>query len=83
MGNEVVWVGALEHEDLNVVVGLGSLKEGDQIADQFRTQKIHRRRRDLREQNRFVPAQGERFETLRVISVLVIDFFRHFFLSYL
>jgi hypothetical protein len=33
VGNEVVGVGALEHEHLDGVAGLDSLNEGDQIAD--------------------------------------------------
>ena len=62
MGNEIVGVGALEHEHLDGVVGLGSLNEGDQIADQFGSQKIHGRGRDFREQNGPFLAHLERLE---------------------
>ena len=62
VGNEVVGVGALEHEHLDGVVGLGLLNEGDQIADQLGPQKIHGRGRDLREQNGPFLAHGERLE---------------------
>jgi hypothetical protein len=51
VGNEIVRIGTLEHEHLDGVVGLGSLNEGDQIADQFGPQKIHGRGRNFREQN--------------------------------
>ena len=62
VGNEIVGVGALEHEHLDGVVGLGSLNEGDQIADQFGPQKIHGRGRNFREQNGPFLAHGERLE---------------------
>ena len=62
VGNEIVGVGALEHEDLDGVVGLGSLNERDQIADQFGPQKIHRRGRNFHEQNGPFLAHGERLE---------------------
>ena len=62
MGNEVVGVGALEHEYLDAVVGLGPLNEGDQIPDELGPQKIHGRGRQSA--NRTAPflAHGERFE---------------------
>ena len=62
VGNEVVRVGALEHQHLDGAVGLGLLDEGDQIADQCRPQKIHRRGRDFGEQNGTFPAHRERLE---------------------
>ncbi len=43
VGNEIVRVGALEHEHLEGFVGLGPLNERDQITDQFGSQKIHGR----------------------------------------
>ena len=64
VGDEVVGVGAREHEHLDGVVGLGSLDEGDQIADQLGPQQIHGRGRDLREQNGPFLAHGERLELL-------------------
>lgn len=36
MGNEVIGVGAPEHQHLNGLIGLGLLNQRDQIADQFR-----------------------------------------------
>jgi hypothetical protein len=62
MRNEVVGVGAAEHEHLDGVVGLGSLNEGDQVADEFGPEQIHGRGRDLREQNGPLLAHGERVE---------------------
>ena len=51
MRNEVVGVEALEHEDLKIVVRLGLLNEGHQIADQFGPDKVHGRSRNRREQD--------------------------------
>ena len=65
VGNEIVGVGALEHEHLDGVVGLGLLNERDQIADQFRPQEIHRRGRNIHEQNRSFPTHLERLEDHR------------------
>jgi len=62
VGDEVVGVGAPEHEHLDGLVGLSLLNEGDQIADQLGSQKIHGRGRDLREQHGPVMARGKRFE---------------------
>ena len=56
VGDEVVRIGALEHEHLDGVVGLGALNEGDQIADQFGAEEIHRRRRDRRRTGRRLSA---------------------------
>jgi hypothetical protein len=47
--DEVVGVGAPEHEHLQRVVRLGALNERDQVADQLGPEEIHRRGRDLRE----------------------------------
>ena len=47
VGNEIVRVGALEHEHPDRVVSLGLLEERDQVADQFRPQKIHWRSGDV------------------------------------
>ena len=52
VGDEIVRVGAPEDEHLDIVVGLGSPNEGDQVAHQRRPQKIHRRGGDIDEQNR-------------------------------
>ena len=60
VGDEIVGVGALEHEHLNGVVGLGTLNEGHQIADQLGPEQIHRRSRDLHEQNGSFPLDAER-----------------------
>ena len=59
---EIIGVGALEHEHLDGPVGLGSLNEGDQIADQFGPHKIHGRGRNFHEQNAPVLTHGERLE---------------------
>ena len=42
MRNEIVRVGAREHKYLERTVSLGSLNQRDEIADQFRSKKIHR-----------------------------------------
>jgi hypothetical protein len=60
VGNEIVGVGAPEHEHLDGGIGLGSLNERDQIADQFGAQKIHGRGGNFREQNGAFSAHGER-----------------------
>ena len=67
VGNEIVGVGALEHEHLEGVVGLGSLNERDQIADQLGPQKIHGRGRNFHEQNGPFPAHLERLENHRAV----------------
>jgi hypothetical protein len=46
---EIVRVSALEHEYLDGVVGLGALNEGDEIANEFRSEKIHGGSRNFRE----------------------------------
>ena len=51
VGNEIIRVRALEYDHLDGVVGLGALDERDQIADQPGSQKIHRRGRNLHEQD--------------------------------
>ena len=55
VGDEVVRVGALEHQDPDAVIGLGLLDQRDQVANQPRRQKIHRRRRDLDEHDSAPP----------------------------
>ena len=78
VGNEIVGVGALEHEHLDGVVGLGSLNEGDQIADQFGPQKIHGRGRNFREQNGPFLAHLERLENQEspwLSSLIAFDIF--------
>ena len=62
VGNEVVRVGAPEDEHADGVVGLGSLDERNQIADQVGPQKVHRRGRNAREQDGLFPTNGERLE---------------------
>ena len=62
VGNEIVGVGAFEHEHLDGGVGLGLLHEGDQIADQFGPEKIHGRSPNFREQNGLFFAHLERLE---------------------
>ena len=62
VGDEVVGIGTLEHENLEGVVSLGSLDEGDQIADQFGSQKIHGRGGNVHEQNGPLLTHGERLE---------------------
>ena len=74
VGNEIVGVGALEHEHLDGVVGLGSLDERDQIADQLGPEKIHRRGRNLREQDGPFLAHFERL----VFQVIFGPAFSHF-----
>ena len=54
------------------------LNEGYQVADQFRHQKIHRRRRDFHEHNGPFLAYGESLETHTICWAYVIDFFGHF-----
>jgi hypothetical protein len=66
----LVYEGALEHEHLESRVRLGSLNDGDQIADQFGPQEIHGRGRKLYEQNGPILAHLERVENhLRVSGV--------------
>ena len=62
VGNEIVGVGALEHEHLDGVVGLGLLNEGDEIANQCWPQKIHGRGSNVDKQNAAVPADFKRLE---------------------
>ena len=52
MGDEVVRVGAAEHEHPDPLVGLGALDQRDEVADQFRPEQVHGRSRDLRESTR-------------------------------
>lgn len=65
--NEVVELGALEHEHADSVVRLGLLMEGDQFADQLRPQKIHGRGGNLHELNAPLLVYCERLEN-QVIS---------------
>ena len=75
VGNEIIRVGALEYEHLDRVVGLGALDERDQIANQLGSQKIHRRSRNLHEQDGPFLAYLERF----VFQVVVFGpAFSHF-----
>src|SRR4029077_6275709 len=51
MRNEIVGVGASEHEHLQRSISLGVLNERDEIANELGPQKVHRRGRNVREQN--------------------------------
>ena len=62
VGDEVVRVGALEHQDPDAVIGLGLLDQRDQIANQLGRQEIHRRRRDLHHHDCAVWTHGECLE---------------------
>ncbi len=62
MGDEIVGVGALENKHLDRVIGLGALDQGDQVADQFGSQQIHWRSRDLGKENAPFPTDVERLE---------------------
>ena len=83
MGDEIVRVGTLEHEYMDGVIGLGLLNERDQVADQFRPQKIHRGSRDFREQNAPFFMRRDRFKSRLLCSILVIDFLQHISFSYI
>ena len=48
MGDEVLVVGAREHEDASVVVGLEAGDEVDQVAGERRVPEVHRRMVDRR-----------------------------------
>jgi hypothetical protein len=76
VGDEVVGVGALEHEHLDGVVGLRLLNQGDEIANQFGRQEVHGRRPNLHEQNGPLVVHGERLENHR-ISFLVAPAAEH------
>jgi hypothetical protein len=76
VGDEVVGVGALEHEHLDGVVGLRLLNQGDEIANQFGRQEVHGRRPYLHEQNGAFVVHGERLENHR-ISFLVAPATEH------
>ena len=60
--DEVVGIGALEHEHLERLVRLGSLQQGDEIADELGAEKVHRRGRDLDEEDSPVDLRGECLE---------------------
>jgi hypothetical protein len=62
VGNEVIGVGAPEHKHQNGLIGLRLLNQRDQIADQFRPEKIHGWSRDVREQHGPFLTHSERFE---------------------
>ena len=62
VGNEIIGVGALEYEHLDGVVGLSLVDERNQIADQFRPQKVHRRRGNFHEQDGSFREDCESFE---------------------
>src|ERR1700759_5417597 len=51
MRNEVLRIGAPEHEHPDGPVGLSSLNERNQIADELGPQQVHGRGRDLREED--------------------------------
>jgi hypothetical protein len=60
--DEVVRIGTSEHEHADIGVSLGALDEGNEIADQTRTQKIHGRGSDLCEDDASFPARLQRLE---------------------
>jgi hypothetical protein len=60
--NEVFRVGAPEHKHLERKVSLGPLNQRHQIADQFGPKKIHRRGRNVREQNGPFLTHAKHFE---------------------
>ena len=60
--DEVVGVGAPEHQHLECLVCLGSLDKGDEITDQLGPEKVHRRGGNLGEENSPVETHGERLE---------------------
>src|SRR5262249_19584932 len=49
--DEVIGVGAREHEHLEPVVCLGLRDQRDEVSDELRAEEIHGRRRDLDEQH--------------------------------
>src|SRR5580700_6034123 len=51
VGDEVIGVSALEHDHADVVVGLRLLDEGDKVSDQFGSDEIQWRRRDIHEED--------------------------------
>ena len=66
--DEVVGIGALEHEHLDLVVGLGALDEGDQIANQRGPQQVHRRGRNFRDEDGLLIAHCDRLENHGISS---------------
>jgi hypothetical protein len=66
VGDEVVGVCALEHQQLERRVCLGSLDERDEIADQLGAEEVHRRGRDFGEQHGPIEMDGQRLEHPRI-----------------
>jgi hypothetical protein len=60
--DEVVGVGAVEHQHLERLVRFGSLNQGDEIADEFGPEKVHRRGGDLGEEDSSVDVRGDCLE---------------------
>jgi hypothetical protein len=68
VGDKVVLIGAFENENPDTVVSLGLLEERDKVADQFRTQKVHRG------SGNFCKQQGPSLFTFSVSKVVVQAF---------
>src|SRR5262249_21598470 len=59
MGNEILSVSALENEDLDGLIRLRLVQQGDQIPNEFGSQEVHGRSRNLRKQHCTFPADRE------------------------
>src|SRR5262245_37551585 len=66
MRDEVVGVGALEHNHPDGFVGLGALDSRNEVANQLGPQQVHGRSGDFRKQDAFVLPDGQRLETARI-----------------
>jgi hypothetical protein len=71
MGNEIVRIGTCNYEHADGLVGLGALDERNHIAHQLRPQKVHRRRRDFRQQNGSFIRHFDRIEIHRISLVIL------------
>jgi hypothetical protein len=60
--DEVVRVGAEEHDHPHALVGLGPLNQRDQVADQLGSEEIHRRSGDFRKEDSAVAPHPDRLE---------------------
>jgi hypothetical protein len=60
--DEVVRVGAREHDDVARGVRLGALDQGDEVTDELGPEKVHRRRRDLGNDDARIDAHADRLE---------------------
>jgi hypothetical protein len=60
--DEVVRVGAREHDDAARRVRLGALDQGDEVTDELGAEEVHGRGRDLDEEDARVDPHVERLE---------------------